>query len=173
MQGEMDTSSLIWPREDFNTVQLATASFGQRFQVTPIQLITAASAVINGGHLMQPYVVSQVTDGEGNVLQHNEPNEVRQVVSAQTSERCRAILEKVVDGGTGKNARVEGYRIGGKTGSSETLETDHTIVSFLGFAPADDPQVIILLAYDNPKPAFPGSNTTAGAGISAAAIWRP
>lgn len=122
---------------------------------------------------MQPYVVSQVTDGEGNVLQHNEPNEVRQVVSAQTSERCRAILEKVVDGGTGKNARVEGYRIGGKTGSSETLETDHTIVSFLGFAPADDPQVIILLAYDNPKPAFPGSNTTAGAGISAAAIWRP
>ncbi|MFQ7853990.1 MAG: penicillin-binding transpeptidase domain-containing protein [Flavonifractor plautii] len=64
MQGEMDTSSLIWPREDFNTVQLATASFGQRFQVTPIQLITAASAVINGGHLMQPYVVSQVTDGE-------------------------------------------------------------------------------------------------------------
>ena len=162
MQGEMDTSSLIWPREDFNTVQLATASFGQRFQVTPIQLITAASAVINGGHLMQPYVVSQVTDGEGNVLQHNEPNEVRQVVSAQTSERCRAILEKVVDGGTGKNARVEGYRIGGKTGSSETLETDHTIVSFLGFAPADDPQVIILLAYDNPKPAFPGSNTTAG-----------
>ena len=162
MQGEMDTSSLIWPREDFNTVQLATASFGQRFQVTPIQLITAASAVINGGHLMQPYVVSQVTDGEGNVLQHNEPNEVRQVVSAQTSERCRVILEKVVDGGTGKNARVEGYRIGGKTGSSETLETDHTIVSFLGFAPADDPQVIILLAYDNPKPAFPGSNTTAG-----------
>ena len=162
MQGEMDTSSLIWPREDFNTVQLATASFGQRFQVTPIQLITAASAVINGGHLMQPYVVSQVTDGEGNVLQHNEPNEVRQVVSAQTSERCRAILEKVVDGGIGKNARVEGYRIGGKTGSSETLETDHTIVSFLGFAPADDPQVIILLAYDNPKPAFPGSNTTAG-----------
>ena len=104
----------------------------------------------------------RVTDGEGNVLQHNEPNEVRQVVSAQTSERCRAILEKVVDGGTGKNARVEGYRIGGKTGSSETLETDHTIVSFLGFAPADDPQVIILLAYDNPKPAFPGSNTTAG-----------
>ena len=67
-----------------------------------------------------------------------------------------------MDGGTGKNARVEGYRIGGKTGSSETLETDHTIVSFLGFAPADDPQVIILLAYHNPKPAFPGSNTTAG-----------
>ena len=166
IQGEADNTNLVWTQEYFTgpygEVSLATASFGQTFRLTPIQLITAASAVINGGHLMQPYVVSQVTDGEGNVLQHNEPNEVRQVVSAQTSERCRAILEKVVDGGTGKNARVEGYRIGGKTGSSETLETDHTIVSFLGFAPADDPQVIILLAYDNPKPAFPGSNTTAG-----------
>ena len=97
---------------------MATASFGQRFQVTPIQLITAASAVINGGHLMQPYVVSQVTDGEGNVLQRNEPTEVRQVVSEQTSERCRTILEGVVNGGTGNNAAVEGYRIGGKTGSS-------------------------------------------------------
>ena len=157
MQGEYDTSSLIWPRDKFTNVNLATASFGQRFNVTPIQLITAASAVINGGHLMKPYVVSQVTDASGNVLQYTEPTEVRQVVSEQTSARCRAILEKVVDGGTGKNAAVEGYRIGGKTGSSETL-----VVSFLGFAPADDPQVVILLAYDAPKPASPGANTTAG-----------
>ena len=130
--------------------------------MTPIQLITAASAVINGGHLMQPYVVSQVTDGEGNVLQHNEPNEVRQVVSAQTSERCRAILEKVVDGGTGKNAYMEGYRIGGKTGTSEKRNenTGDNIVSFLGVAPADDPQVVILLAFDSPTPVTPGSNYT-------------
>ena len=162
MQGEYDTSSLIWPRDKFTNVNLATASFGQRFNVTPIQLITAASAVINGGHLMKPYVVSQVTDASGNVLQYTEPTEVRQVVSEQTSARCRAILEKVVDGGTGKNAAVEGYRIGGKTGSSETLVDGHTIVSFLGFAPADDPQVVILLAYDAPKPASPGANTTAG-----------
>ena len=162
MQGEYDTSSLIWPRDKFTNVNLATASFGQRFNVTPIQLITAASAVINGGHLMKPYVVSQVTDASGNVLQYTEPTEVRQVVSEQTSARCRAILEKVVDGGTGKNAAVEGYRIGGKTGSSETLVEGHTIVSFLGFAPADDPQVVILLAYDAPKPASPGANTTAG-----------
>ena len=162
MQGEpTGGGQIIWSRENFTNVNLATASFGQRFQVTPLQLITAASAVINGGHLMQPYVVSQITDTDGNVLQHTEPTEVRQVVSEQTSERCRAILEKVVDGGTGKNAAVEGYRIGGKTGSSETTEEDHTIVSFLGFAPADDPQVVILLAYDNPKPAYPGANTTA------------
>ena len=118
--------------------------------------------MVNGGHLMQPYVVSDVTDSDGNIISHTDPTEVRQVVSAQTSERCRTILEKVVDGGTGKNARVEGYRIGGKTGSSETGEDDHTIVSFLGFAPADDPQVIILLAYDNPKPVSAGSNYTAG-----------
>ena len=162
MQGETDTSSLIWPRDKFTNVNLATASFGQRFNVTPIQLITAASAVINGGHLMKPYVVSQVSDANGNVLQYTEPTEVRQVISEQTSQRCREILEKVVDGGTGKNAAVEGYRIGGKTGSSETLVEGHTIVSFLGFAPADDPQVVILLAYDAPKPASPGANTTAG-----------
>lgn len=93
MLGEQDYSSLIWPRDKFTGVDLAVASFGQRFQVTPIQLITAASAVINGGHLMQPYVVSQVTDGEGNVLQRNEPTEVRQVVSEQTSERCRMLPE--------------------------------------------------------------------------------
>ena len=162
MQGEPSSGGqIVWSRDSFTNVDLAVASFGQRFNVTPLQLITAASAVVNGGHLMQPYVVSQITDADGNVLQHTEPTEIRQVVSERTSERCRTILEKVVDGGTGKNAAVEGYRIGGKTGSSETTETDHTIVSFLGFAPADDPQVVILLAYDNPKPAYPGANVTA------------
>ena len=157
------SAGLIWDRDKLTNVDLAVASFGQRFQVTPLQLITAAAAVINGGHLMQPYVVSQVTDPDGNVVQHTEPTEVRQVVSEQTSERCRTILEGVVNGGTGHNAAVEGYRIGGKTGSSQTLYgDDYTIVSFLGFAPADDPQVIILLAYNSPKPAYPGGNTTAG-----------
>ncbi len=111
---------------------------------------------------MQPYVVSDIIGPDGSVIKHVEPTEVRQVISEQTSERCRTILEGVVDGGTGKNAHVEGYRIGGKTGSSQTGEADHTIVSFVGFAPADDPQVIILLAYDNPKPSGPNSNVTAG-----------
>ena len=161
MQGE--GKGIVWPRDEFTHVDLAAASFGQRFTTTPLQLLTAASAVINGGHLMQPYVVSRVTDAEGNVVQSGQPTEVRQVVSEQTSQRCRAILEGVVNGGTGHNAAVEGYRIGGKTGSSQTLYgDDYTIVSFLGFAPADDPQVIILLAYNSPKPAYPGGNTTAG-----------
>ncbi|MDD5937779.1 MAG: penicillin-binding transpeptidase domain-containing protein [Clostridiales bacterium] len=173
MQGESKinpvSAGLIWSREKFTSANgitnLATASFGQGLQVTPIQLITAASAVINGGHLMKPYVMSSITDPDGNVVSQNQPTEVRQVIGEETSERCRTILEGVVDGGTGKRAYVPGYRIGGKTGSSETLESrqgiDHTIVSFLGFAPADDPQVIVLVMYDNPKPASPGNNLTA------------
>ena len=169
MQGE--GKSIVWDRDKFiapgvkNNAYLATASFGQGMQVTPIQLITAASAVINGGHLMQPYVMKSITDAEGNVISQTEPTEIRQVISEETSQRCRTILEGVVDGGTGKRAYVPGYRIGGKTGSSETLECrrgeDHTIVSFLGFAPADDPQIAVLLMYDKPKPVSKGSNYTA------------
>jgi len=166
MQGE--GKSIFWPKSLFTSAngitQLATASFGQGLQVTPIQLITAACAVVNGGRLMQPYVMESITDPDGNVLQQNEPTVVRQVVSEETSRRCRAILEGVVDGGTGKRAYVPGYRVGGKTGSSETLESrkgiDHTIVSFLGFAPADDPQIVVLLMYDNPKPASLHNNLT-------------
>jgi len=174
MQGE--GSSVVWPEKDFTSpngiTSLATASFGQRFQVTPLQLITAASSVINGGHLMKPYVMESITDPNGNIVAKTEPIEVRQVVSEETSQRCRTILEGVVDGGTGKRAYVPGYRIGGKTGSSETTKSsgdvllsrgkDYTIVSFLGFAPADDPQIVVLLAYYAPKPAAPGSNCTAG-----------
>ena len=169
MQGE--GNSIVWDRRTFTAAStqqntyLATASFGQGFQATPIQLITAASAVINGGHLMQPYVMDSITDNQGNIIAQTEPTEVRQVISEETSERCRAILEGVVDGGTGKRAYVPGYRIGGKTGSSETIESrrgeDRTIVSFLGFAPADDPQIVVLLAYDAPKPVTPGNNLTA------------
>ncbi len=167
LQGEPSAPNynIMWPRDSFTNVDLAVASFGQRFEVTPLQLITAASAVINGGHLMQPYVVESVTDDSGNVVQHTEPTEVRQVVSEQTSERCRTILEQVVvpPNGTGKQAYVAGYRIGGKTGSSEVKnEEDHTIVSFLGFAPANDPQIVVLIAYDSPKPASPGSLYTSG-----------
>ena len=174
MQGESKRDpvpNLIWPRSTFTAgttdqnTYLATASFGQGLQITPIQLITAISAVVNGGHLMQPYVMDTITDAEGNVVLQTEPTEVRQVISEETSERCRAILEKVVDGGTGKRAYVPGYRVGGKTGSSETLESrrgeDRTIVSFVGFAPADDPQIVTLVAFDKPQPVSKGSNYTA------------
>jgi len=162
---EGSNKNLVWSRDYFTSEEgiasLATASFGQRFNVTPIQLITAASAAVNGGHLMEPYVVSSVTDKAGNTVSSHEVTEVRQVISEQTSSLVRSMLESVVgDGGTGKNAYVAGYRIGGKTGTSQTLEDDHLIVSFLGFAPADDPQVIVLLAYDSPTPSSPGSNYT-------------
>jgi len=155
----------FWTAKDFNSnlVSLATASFGQRFQVTPIELITALSAVINGGNLMQPYVVQSVTDTEGNVMDYHEPTQVRQVISKQTSDLVRSMMESVVgDGGTGKNAYVDGYRIGGKTGTSQTQEEGHLITSFVGFAPADDPEIIVLLAYDHPKPAATGATLTSG-----------
>lgn len=168
LQGEASNAGLVWPEEDFTgpygVASLATASFGQRFQVTPLQLITAASASVNGGKLMKPYVLQSVTDMNGNVISDTQPTVVRQVVSEQTSELVRSILKSVVcDGGTGKNANVPGYQVGGKTGTSETIpKTENRyIVSFLGVAPAEDPQVVVLLAYDHPTPAFPGANTTA------------
>lgn len=155
-------------------VDLAVASFGQRFNVTPIQMVTGFSAVINGGNLYQPYVVQKVTDSEGNTVKENSSTLVRQVVSEQTSQRARAILETVVSEGGGSNAYQAGYRIGGKTGSAETLEDGRTIVSFMGFAPADDPQVIVLMAYDTPKEASPGSSYgTCGVYISGGAMAAP
>ena len=171
MQGESKLNpvpNLIWPRSLFTSANgitnLATASFGQGLQITPIQLITAFSAVVNGGHLMQPYVMSSITDGAGSVISQTQPTEVRQVISEETSARCRAILEGVVDGGSGKRAYVPGYQIGGKTGTSETLESrrgeDRAIVSFIGFAPVDDPQVVVLLAFDKPQPATPKGRLT-------------
>lgn len=161
LPGEQE--SVFWTADKFGETELATASFGQRFTTTPIQIIRALSAVINGGHLMEPYVVQSVTDDDGNVVSYHEPKEIRQVISQETSDLVRSYMESVVNdvGGTGKNAKVAGYRIGGKTGSSQTLDSDdHIIVSFLGFAPADDPEVIVLLGYDWPQPSAPGQNTT-------------
>lgn len=178
LPGEL--TGLVWDRDYITSLEgylsLATASFGQRFTVTPIQMITAFSAVINGGNLYQPYVVQSISDANGAVIQNTEPTLIRQVVSEETSRRCRAILETVVSEGTGGNAYQAGYRIGGKTGSSETIpkEDDRTIVSFMGFAPADDPEIIVLLAYDKPQPASPGSNwSTTGVYISGGNMAAP
>jgi len=151
LPGEASLVGAYWPREAMTGVDLAVASFGQRFEVTPLQMIAAFSAVINGGDLVQPYIVQSVSTGDGTVIQNAEPNIVSQVVSRETSQRATAILESVVAEGTGNNAYVAGYRIGGKTGSSETGEEGRTIVSFMGFAPAEDPEVIVLLAYDKPQ----------------------
>ncbi len=171
-----ENKGLDWGRDVMTYVDLAVASFGQRFTVTPLQMITAFSAVINGGNLYQPYVVQSVTDSSGTVLQNAQPTLVRQVVSQETSDRARTILETVVSEGTGHNAYQAGYRIGGKTGSSETTQSEEgrIIVSFMGFAPADDPEIIVLLAYDWPKPTYPGSNyCTTGVYISGGNMAAP
>ena len=152
LPGEASLAGAIWDRNKMSNVDLAVASFGQNFEVTPLQMICGFAAVINGGNLVKPYVVQSISTRDGTMVQNTQPEVVRQVVSRQTSQRAADILEQVVSKGTGKNAYVAGYRIGGKTGSSETGETDRTLVSFMGYAPADDPQVIVLIAYDRPEP---------------------
>jgi stage V sporulation protein D (sporulation-specific penicillin-binding protein) len=152
--------SIWWPDSQFknpdNLSSLAVASFGQTFNITPLQLISAVSAVANGGYLMEPYVVKQIVSPEGEILLSREPRVIRQVISEETSARVCEILESVVGSkeGTGKNAYVEGYRIAGKTGTSEDVGqmTDEYIVSFVGFAPADDPKIAVLVLLDNPSP---------------------
>ncbi len=152
-----------------NKVDLATASFGQNFQISPIQLITAVSAVANGGNLMKPYVVKEILDSNGAIVQRTEPTVVRQVISQDTSDLMCDILETVVSKGTGKNAYVAGYRIAGKTGTSEkkakqaaTGRDDLRVASFIGFAPADDPKIAVLVILDEPGVQQKTGGITAG-----------
>ncbi len=139
--------------KDFNELELATASFGQGFQVTPLQMITSVSAVANGGKLMKPIIVKEITDIEGNTIKRYEPEVVRQVISEETSQTMRTILESVVSVGTARNAYVKGYRVAGKTGTSEKIPrgSQKYVASFIGFAPADDPQVVALIMLDEPE----------------------
>ena len=159
-----ESGSIWWSENTFynpeNLSQLASASFGQTFTITPLQLVTAISACVNGGYLMEPYVVREVTDPSGKILSSHEPTVVRQVISEDTSAEIRGILEQVVGDpvdGTGKNAYVAGYRIGGKTGTSEKVAQDAAggpkeyIVSFVGVAPADNPKIVILVLLDTPS----------------------
>lgn len=134
-------------------VDMAAASFGQRFTITPIQLITGYGAIVNGGKLMKPRLVKELTDSNGNIVEKFEPEVVRTVISKQTSETVRDILEGVVStpNGTGNNAYIKGYRIGGKTGTSQTTEEGVYTASFSGFAPADNPVVCVLVALFDPK----------------------
>ena len=158
-----EAKGIDWGRDFFVSpegyLSLATASFGQRFTVSPLQLLGAFSAAVNGGYLMQPYVLQSISDSEGTIIRQTEPTVVRQVVSEQTSRHAAEILESVVSEGTGRNAYVAGYRIGGKTGTAEgeVGVYDEEIVSFVGFAPANDPEVIVLLYFDTPKHASPRS----------------
>lgn len=134
-------------------INMATASFGQRFTITPLQLITGYTAIVNGGKLMKPRLVKELTDSDGNIVKKFEPEVVRTVISKQTSDTVKDLLENVVSNpkGTGINAYVKGYRIGGKTGTSQTTVQDVHIASFCGFAPADNPQVCVLMVLFDPK----------------------
>ena len=162
-----DQSGILLAPKYVKNTDLARISFGQSIAVTPLQLITAACAVINGGTLYQPYFVASLTDDNGNVLVKNEPVKVRQVISSDTSAKMRTLLEGVVSMGGGKNAQVEGYRIGGKTGTAQKYK-DGKIVqgvhigSFFGFAPADNPKFAVLVTVDEAEIYNDyGSNTAA------------
>ena len=135
----------------FTQLDLACYAFGQNFTVTPLTLISAQAACVNGGYLHTPYLVERITDSDGNVTYRHDSTPVRQVISEHTSATVRECLEYVVASGTGKNGQVAGYRIGGKTGTADKGQTGDVVVSFLCFAPADDPQVIMLITMDTPS----------------------
>ncbi len=164
-----EASGLLHDYNDFlsNDVSLAVASFGQTFTVTPIQLITAACAVVNGGYLMQPHIVKEFVDSNGVVQETVEPTVVRQVISEETSTTMRQLLQAVVDDGSGRNAQVAGYSIGGKTATSEKISatedtTGKYVVSFLAVAPAEDPQIALLVLLDTPGEEIPQSQRSGG-----------
>jgi stage V sporulation protein D (sporulation-specific penicillin-binding protein) len=150
-------------------IDLATMSIGQANAVTPIQLLTAFAAIANDGKLMKPQLVKEVRDKEGNLVRTIEPEIVRQVISRETSETFLEILETVVSQGTGKNAYIEGYRVGGKTGTAQKIipgggySTSEYIASFMGAAPVNDPKLVCLVVVDSPKGSFYGGTVAAPA----------
>ncbi len=152
-----EATSIYHSEENMGLVELASSSFGQTFKVTPIQLITAVAAAVNGGYLVQPHVVSEILDADGNVVKTVGTTVKRQVISKETSETLCSLLEGVVDGGGGKNAYVAGYRIGGKTGTSQKVADELQnsteklrIASFCGIAPINDPEIAVLVLLDEP-----------------------
>lgn len=149
--------------EKIGPVELATMSFGQSFQITPLQLLRAASAIVNGGYLVTPHVGSHIVDEEGNVIEKFEFEKGEQVLSTKTSESMKMILESVVSQGTGNKTYIPGYRIGGKTATSEKLprRSGKYIASFLSFAPAENPQVMAIVLIDEPQGVYYGG-TVAG-----------
>ena len=151
--------SLIVDTQKWGTASLTSASFGQTFKITPLQLVRAIASVVNGGYLMEPYLVSEVIDAQGNTVLKQELTVVRQTISKETSDVMRTMIRSVVEEGTAKNAQVAGFSIGGKTGTSEKIDVfDENgqrvldkIVSFVGIAPMEDPQYIVLVALDTPS----------------------
>lgn len=172
LPGEAD--SLYFSEDELNIVELATSSFGQNFSITPIQMITAIAAVANGGYLVQPHVVDRMLDSDGNIVKTTDTSYKRQVISEDVSKRMTAILQKNATSESGKNGYVAGYRVAGKTGTSEKVALYYQdlaegsdrgmqyVVSYGGYAPADDPQYALLVFYDEPQIGGASGGTQAG-----------
>lgn len=158
-----EAATIMHKRENIGLVELATISFGQSFQITPIQLATTVSSIINGGNRVTPHFGMQVEDAAGNCIEKFSYEQDQVICSPGTSEKMRYLLEKVVSEGGGKKAYIEGYNIGGKTATSQTLprSANRYISSFLGFAPADDPQVLVLVIIRNPSGVYYGGTIAA------------
>ncbi len=147
---------ILFTPEQLGPVELATTSFGQGVSVTPLQQVMAVAAMANGGNLLRPYIVKEFRDELGNVVKENQPETIRQIISPETSEQVKWIMETVVEEGSGLNAYIEGYRIAGKTGTAQKVGdgaylAGKNIMSFIGFVPVDDPQILLFIAVDEPK----------------------
>ena len=158
-----EAATIMHSKENIGLVELATMSFGQSFQITPIQLLTTVSSIINGGNRITPHFGVSVRDGEGNTVKTFSYEETEGIVSKETSDTVRYLLEQVVAEGGGRNAKIAGYSIGGKTATSQTLprSANKYISSFLGFAPVEDPQVIVLVIINNPQGVYYGGTIAA------------
>ena len=158
-----EAGTIMHKTENIGPVELATISFGQSFQITPIQLVTPVSSIINGGTRVTPHFGVSMQDADGNTAKTFSYETHENICTAETSETMRYLLEKVVSEGTGKNAKIEGFSIGGKTATSQTLpRSDHKYISsFLGFAPADNPQVLVLVVINNPQGIYYGGTIAA------------
>lgn len=156
LYGESRTSSLVFNTQSMGDTELATSTFGQGYNVTMIQTIAAFASLINGGYYHEPHVVKQITAPDGSIVENISPRVLKQTVSASTSELIRQYCKGVVDNGTGKTARPAGYSIGGKTGTAETVPRDkiNYVVSFMGYAPTDNPQIAIYVVVDRPNAVF-------------------
>lgn len=158
-----EAATIMHKKENVGPVELATISFGQSFQITPIQLVTTVSSIINGGTRITPHFGVSIKEADGNLVETLQYQSYDGICSTETSETMRYLLERVVSDGGGKNAKIEGYSIGGKTATSQTLpRSEHRYISsFLGFAPADDPQVLVLVIINNPEGVYYGGTIAA------------
>jgi len=165
-----EANNIYYTAEQLNPVELATESFGQNFNITPLQMITAMSAIANGGYLVQPHIVGSIVDGEGNIVETADTSYKRQVISAETAQKMIGALHENATSGTAKNGYVAGYRVCGKTGTSEKVDKHREnpdlpmtyIASYCGFAPADDPQYALIVIFDEPNGASHYGGAVAG-----------